>query len=188
MPPKFPLILALFSSVWLTQSADAEPFQHEFGELREYHKHWLAVCPNKFQPSSTNWYLRQCWVSTYTGKAGFFLQRRLSVTRDRVTGEQAVTVIVDGYEKIEKVQPVVARFSNGSSFQFAYGKSFKQSKHANEFQLTIENTGELLTNMKQSNWMTLTIPLKSGPQVSFYSMIGLTSALAFTKKYSRPAK
>ena len=56
----------------------AEPFQHKFGELREYHKHWLAVCPNRHVPSEMMSYGSTCWASTYTGTDGFFLDDRLS--------------------------------------------------------------------------------------------------------------
>ena len=54
--------VALICSV---QSPMASPFHHPFGELREYHKHWLAVCPDTFNPNSNSEYETTCWASTF---------------------------------------------------------------------------------------------------------------------------
>ena len=176
----------VFSAILLSQPGFAQPFQHKFGELREYHKHWLAVCPNTYEPNSNSDYTTSCWAVTHAGGKGFFLSSRLTVLRNRQSGAIKITFLFDDYAKIDKGKQVNVRFSNGTKMDFAFGTSVLPRHSINEFVIAAENPDEMLQIMKASNWMQLKVPTTDGVQSINYSMIGLTAAMKFTKDYAEP--
>ena len=169
-----------------TSPSHGEPFQHRFGELREYHKHWLAVCPNKHDPQSKSSYQTTCWASTYLGKSGDYLLGTLSVSRNRVTGAHGITFVTDAYTRLDRTAPVSLRFSDGAKMQFSFGTQIVNTRSINQFAIADSEVEKMLSAMKRTNGMTLILPTDSGKEKFRYSMIGLRAALKFTSKYARP--
>ena len=163
----------------------AEPFQHKFGELREYHKHWLAVCPNRHVPSEMMSYGSTCWASTYTGTDGFFLDDRLSVARNRTTGAIGITFVNN--DTLDKSQPVNLRFSNGSPVLFSFGSQIEINGNViNEYRFVkSQDIEKLVAGMKSANRLTITLPTTNGSRRFTYSMIGFTAALNFLENHAR---
>lgn len=176
-----------------THSAFARPFHHPFGELREYHKHWLAVCPDKFNPGSRSDYKTTCWASTFTGNPdgtmnGAFPGYRLSVSRHRKTGKLAITFVSDGMESIDQTRPIKLQFSNWTILQFKYGTEVTPNRNSgNEYIFTDPaQTLDLVKRMKAANHVIIRFPLKQGERDMQFSTIGLRNALRFTEKYASP--
>ncbi len=185
----FALICALLISA--TSLAMARPFHHPFGELREYHRHWLAVCPDKHEPASQSEYRTNCWASTWTGNddgtfTGGFPGDRLSVHRNRTTGELAITFVSEMVENIDKSRPIHVQFSNGSVSDYSYGASITPNRNSgNEYTFPIKmETEELVKRMKAGSHVTIIMPTKSGDKSMFFSLIGLKSALGFLEKFA----
>lgn len=174
----------LFLANSLSNHSFAEPFHHKFGELREYHQHWLAVCPNKSDAAANSDYQRTCWATTHAGNTGALFDERLSVSRDRFSGEFKIRFVTSAYQKLDRSKPVVVKFSNGKYQLFQFGSSVQSHESINEFLLAADDPISLVQAMKKANWMTLSIPTSDGPVRETYSMIGLTSALGFTEKYA----
>ncbi len=188
-PIQFKSVLTLLSLIGLVISfqvatAASEPFHHKFGELREYHKHWLAVCPDAYVPNSKSDYSNFCWAVTHSGKNGFFLDNRLAVYRNRQSGQIKISFLFDAYDRIDKKQPISARFSNGEVMKFEFGRSARQHDSINEFVIAADNPDEMLKVMKVSNWMQLSVPTTTQTEVINYSMIGVAAAMKFAEKYA----
>ena len=187
------LALMLFAGSFLglvgaPSPGQAEPFRHRFGELREYHKHWLAVCPDKHIPTSKSEYATTCWASTYRGKVGIFLIDQLSVSRNRQTGAYGITFVTDAYERREREPPVSLRFSDGTKMQFSFGNQVVNTRSSNKFALAESEVDTVLAAMKRTNGMWLFLPTIRGEEAVRYSMIGVTAALTFTRKYANATR
>lgn len=179
--------VAAFIVIMGVQQATGEPFHHKFGELREYHRHWLAVCPDQADANTTSDYNRTCWASTHANKPGEFFDERLSVSRDRFNGEFKVRFVSSAYQNLDKSRPVTVKFSDGSTMVFPFGSSVSNTDSVNEFFLAKDNPTPLIAAMKNTNWMKLSVPVTDGAFQLTYSMIGLTAALGFTEKYAAPS-
>ena len=186
-------VLGLLSTTFLFAAyvANARPFLHPFGELREYHRHWLAVCPDAHEPGSGFEYKSNCWTSTWTGNkdgtfSGPFPGDRLSVHRNRTTGEMAITFVSEVVENINTSRPVRIRFSKGSVREYQYGTSVTPNRNSgNEYTFAvIKEVDELVQQMKAGDHLIITMPTKSGERPMFFSLIGLTGALGFLEKYA----
>jgi len=172
-------------------AAEARPFHHPFGEMREYHRHWLAVCPDAHKPGSEMAYNTNCWASTWTGNedgsfSGDFPGYRLSVHRNRTTGALSLTFVSVSAEKIDKTRPVRVKFSNGPATDYAYGTSVTPNGNiGNEYTFPIARESQaLIRRMKAGNAVTITLPTDKGETSMRFSLIGLRSALGFLKKYA----
>lgn len=169
----------------------AKPFHHQFGELREYHRHWLAVCPDKHDPSSPSQYQRNCWASTFTGDEngsfkGEFPGFRLSVSRNRISGKKAITFVGPLLNFIDTNQPFMLRHSNGDLDWLRFGDEITTNGDSgNEFLFANQATStRTISKMLAGNHVTIRVPLKSGHKDLFFSTIGLRAALKFTKEYA----
>ena len=173
--------------------AKAQPFHHEFGELREYHLHWLAVCPDRFVPDSTSDYERQCWASTFSGIngnfSGDFPGNRLTVGRDRQNGKIKITFVMVGEDMVDRSRRIGLTFSNGQQNHYTFGNGIITNGNVvNEFTFSnYEETLKVLEQMKARSHMLINIPLKSGDALETqFSLMGLRRAIAFTEKYAKP--
>ncbi len=169
----------------------AEPFKHPFGELREYHRHWLAVCPDKHTPQSKSQYETNCWASTYTGDgngsfSGAFPGNRLSVLRNRTTGEYKITFVATSADQIDATRPVLVKFSGLPVQAFTYGTSITPNENSgNEYVFaSLAQTSDMVKSMRLRNRVTITMPTKTGQQTMGFSLIGLASALGFLQAHA----
>ncbi|MEM1040504.1 MAG: hypothetical protein AAGI12_13665 [Pseudomonadota bacterium] len=164
---------ALFGLLVLPNGASGAQFIHEFGETREYHDHWLRVCPLAIN--------RGCRAVTYTQtrEDGFFLEGRLSLEQSAETGELSLQFLDAG--------PVSAsgdanglkyqfKFSNGEMVNVPMTSTIVQRERLVQDPKAIST---LLPLMKRGNWMTISVlngaDKADGAQT--YSLIGLTAAL-----------
>ena len=137
------VVAALFLN---TNLAGGEPFHHPFGELREYHKHWISVCPDVHEPDSNSDYRTNCWASTWTGNedgtmSGAFPGDRLSVHRNRTTGDMKVTIAAIFVDEIDRSRPVRVKFSGGHRAEYTFGEAFTQHQNfGNEYTFAAGDT------------------------------------------------
>jgi len=188
-----PLAIALLI-VFVTGASSlslARPFHHPFGELREYHRHWLAVCPDVHKPAAQSEYQTNCWASTWTGNedgtfTGSFPGNRLSVHRNRKTGQLAITFVSASVENIDPKRSVTVKFSDGRVSKYPYGTSVTPNRNSgNEYTFAIQtDTNNLVRAMKAGNHVTITMPTNGTDKSMFFSLVGLTSALGFLEKYA----
>lgn len=179
------LILCVMST------AQARPFHHSFGELREYHRHWLAVCPDVHEPDSASDYRNSCWASTFTGTkegsfAGSFPGNRLSVHRNRKTGAHKITFVGTFVEKIDRSRRVRVKFSDGSVLKYTYGSGVTPNQNSgNEYTFRVKaDVKDLMRRMRAGNHMTIILPTKSGEEKMFFSLQGLGASMNFAEKYT----
>jgi len=164
---------AIFAGLAQPSESSAEPFNHKFGEVREYHKHWLRVCPQDT--------LRGCRAVTYTNTDGFFLTGRLSIERSPQDGSYTLRFLDESETaRPEGVQRPVYRFSftNGEVMDAAVTTN---NTYSERFTDDAETVSRLLLLMRRENRMTVSGPGATGvvgsgtPQT--YSLIGFSAAL-----------
>jgi len=186
----------LAALLWLAPTLSfAKPFHHQFEELREYHRHWLAVCPDRYDPNSNSEYYRNCWASTFTGDEngsfkGDFPGFRLSVSRNRANGNKAITFVAPLLNFIDTNQPFILIYSNGDVEWLRYGDGITTNGNSdNEFLFANPaSSARNLSKMLAGNYVTIRVPLKAGPKDLFFSTIGLRAALKFTRDFANHSR
>ncbi|MEL6968211.1 MAG: hypothetical protein AAGM04_12590 [Pseudomonadota bacterium] len=161
-------LVILTAVLALSQSARAGPFKHAFNEIRQYHQHWLRVCPMDGD--------RLCRAVTYTRTSGdgFFLEGRLSI--ERTAAGYAMRFLDEGVAGIEARGKAISYtfvFSNGEQVTAQLSSNNVVSERETTDQSTI-NT--LLPLMKAANWVRIAA-IGSGGQGQTYSLLGLSAAL-----------
>jgi len=152
---------------------EAKPFRHEFGELREYHKHWLAVCSDETK--------RRCRTvtATHTSEDGFFLRGRLAINQHWQTGDYTIQFI-DEDQAFNQSTPVKVRFSNGKELTFNNDAIGPIERSIGELEFkTADAARQMLKHMRARNHMTVSI----GKSRYFYSLMGVRSAMRFMKNH-----
>jgi len=174
-------ILAL--AAMLTLPAGAEPFHHSSGELREYHRDWLAACPDLINEDATDYYGFSCFASTGSQElnSANLPAYKLTVMRNRLTGDLdiAVTVAADGVET-DVSRPLVMAFGGEApqSFDFTTDLEIRYNT-TNQFYVADPARVEaLLERMKERNAVTLTVPLKGGAEASKSVRLSLRGVMA----------
>lgn len=167
-------------------STQAKPFSHPFGELREYHKHWLAVCPDKSNRNAKDDYTRSCWASTYSGNedgsiGAPFPGYRLSLLKDRFTGSFKITFVANLNSSYVKNGEASIRFSDGKIMPLEFGRDIITNGNTiNEFTFVDPDlTYDLITRMRYANYIRIILPAKSGKQSIQFSTQGLRAAMNF---------
>jgi len=170
------LLVALTVPLSTPVTAHAQAFDHQFGEVRQYHDHWLRVCPQKD--------MRSCRAVTYlkTDDSKFFLLGRMSVERASDGGtytirflDESITSVPNGLDT-----PVYQfAFSNGEKVAVTMRTNRTYSERFVDDQAVVTR---LLALMKSENRVTISGPDAAGAvgvvPAQSYSLIGLTSALA----------
>jgi len=167
----------------LTLPAGAEPFHHSSGELREYHRDWLAACPDLINEDATDYYGFSCFASTGSQELNStnLPAYKLTIMRNRLTGDLdiAVTVAADGVET-DVSRPLVMAFGGEvpQSFDFATDLETRYNT-TNQFYVADPARVEaLLERMKERNAVTLTVPLKGGAEASKSVRLSLRGVMA----------
>jgi hypothetical protein len=173
--------------------AAADPFHHPFGEWREYHRDWLAACPDEIDESATDYYGYSCFASTGSQELnGARLPAyKLTLFRNRLNGELdvAITVAADGVA-VDTSRPLVLEFGGATVENFSFTSDL-ETRHNTTNQYFVADPlrkDALLERMKQRNSVMLTIPLTGGAAASkevWLSLRGVMASLDFMATYAR---
>lgn len=184
---------ALVLTLALITPLAAEPFHHHFGEWREYHRDWLAACPDVIDESASDYYGYSCFASTGSqqlNSAGLPAYK-LTVLRNRLTGELdiAVTVAADNVQT-DTSRPLVVEFAGDAAMRFDFGSDLETRYNTlNQYFIADPaRTASLLEAMKQRNAMTLTVPVVGATptvQTVGLSMRGVLASLDFMAAFAR---
>jgi hypothetical protein len=173
--------------------AAAEPFHHPYGEWREYHRDWLAACPDAINESATDYYGFSCFASTGSQELnGANLPAyKLTVFRNRLNGELdvAITVAAEDVE-VDPSRPLVLAFGGEApeSFDFSADLETRYNTINQFFVADPARKTALLDKMKERNSLLLTIPLTGGAEASkevWLSLRGVTASIDFMATYAR---
>lgn len=173
--------------------AAAEPFHHPFGEWREYHRDWLAACPDIIDESATNYYGFSCFASTGSQElnSANLPAYKLTLLRNRLNGELdlAITVAADGVEA-DTTRPLVLAFGGEAPEAFTFGQDLETRYNtANQyFVADPARKAALIERMKERNALLLTVPLTGGGQASrevWLSLRGVIASLDFMAAHAR---
>ena len=173
--------------------AAAEPFHHPFGEWREYHRDWLAACPDVINENATDYYGYSCFASTGSQELnGANLPAyKLTVFRNRLNGELdvAITVAADGVET-DTTRPLMLAFGGEApeSFDFATDLETRHNTTNQFFVADPARKATLLERMKERNSVLLSVPLTGGDTASkdvWLSLRGVIASIDFMATYAR---
>lgn len=171
----------------------AEPFHHPYGEWREYHRDWLAACPDAIDEDASDYYGFSCFASTGSQELnGSNLPAyKLTVFRNRLNGELdvAITVAADGVET-DTSRPLVLSFGGEApeSFDFAVDLETRYNTVNQFFVADPARKAALLEKMKERNSLLLTVPLTGGSEASkevWLSLRGVTASIDFMATFAR---
>lgn len=185
--------LALAVALLTVLPLAAEPFHHSFGEWREYHRDWLAACPDVIDEGSTDYYGFSCFASTGSQElnAANLPAYKLTLFRNRLNGELdvAITVAADGVEA-DTSRPLVLAFGGGTpeTFDFTTDLETRHNTVNQFFVADPQRKAALIERMKERNFLTLTVPLVGGAQASKdvrLSLRGVMASLDFMAAYAR---
>ena len=74
----------------------ADPFEHSSGEWREYHRDWLASCPDLINEDATDYYGFSCFASTGSQElnSASLPAYKLTLMLNRLTGDLDLAITV----------------------------------------------------------------------------------------------
>ncbi|KQX34861.1 hypothetical protein ASD04_15870 [Devosia sp. Root436] len=172
--------------------AGAEPFHHPFGEWREYHRDWLASCPDVIDESATDYYGFSCFASTGSQElnSANLPAYKLTLFRNRLNGELdlAITVAADGVE-IDMSRPLLLAFGGEApeALDFTTDLETRYNTVNQFFVADPARKAALIERMKERNALMLSVPL-SGEGASkevWLSLRGVIASLDFMASYAR---
>lgn len=183
-------ILALLAAACLP--ATAEPFHHSSGEWREYHRDWLASCPENINEDAADYHGFSCFASTGSQELnGANLPAyKLTLIHNRLNGELdvAITVAADRVT-LDTTRPLLLAFGgeNPEPFAFAGDLETRYSVANQYFVVDPARKDALIERMKERNALRLTVPL-AGSQANkevWLSLRGVLASLDFMATYAR---
>jgi hypothetical protein len=185
--------IALFATIAGIIPLAAAPFHHPFGEWREYHRDWLAACPDVINEDATDYYGFSCFASTGSQELnGANLPAyKLTVFRNRLNGELdvAITVAADGVE-VDTSRPLVLTFGGAApeTFDFTTDLETRYNTVNQFFIADPQRKAALLERMKERASLVLSVPLTGEAQAStevWLSLRGVIASLDFMATYAR---
>ncbi|MBJ3784917.1 hypothetical protein [Devosia sediminis] len=182
----------LVAFLLLSVPAAAEPFHHPFGEWREYHRDWLAACPDNIVEGSPDFYGYSCFASTGSQEVnGANLPAyKLTLIRNRLDGtlDLAITVAPDKGE-YDASRPITLQFSGQQPVALAMGTDIEtRFNTVNQFFIVDpDRLAGLIDTMTERNAVTLSVPLvgQEQPVSTWLSLRGVLASLDFMDTYSR---
>ena len=182
----------LVAFLLLSVPAAAEPFHHPFGEWREYHRDWLAACPDNIVEGSPDFYGYSCFASTGSQEVnGANLPAyTLTLIRNRLDGtlDLAITVAPDKGE-YDASRPITLQFSGQQPVALAMGTDIEtRFNTVNQFFIVDpDRLAGLIDTMTERNAVTLSVPLvgQEQPVSTWLSLRGVLASLDFMDTYSR---
>jgi hypothetical protein len=184
--------IGLAALVLLTDAVSAEPFHHSFGEWREYHRDWLAACPDIINEDADGYYFHSCFASTGSQELnGANLPAyKLTLIRNRLDGalDLAITVASDDGE-YDSARPISLQFGGEAPIVLDFGTDI-ETRHNTINQFFIADPARLeaiIEMMKDRNAVTLSVPLKGHeqPVQTWLSLRGVLASLDFMSAYAR---
>lgn len=185
--------LALLAAFSCTMPLAAAPFHHPAGEWREYHRDWLAACPDVIDEDATDYYGFSCFASTgsQTLNSAGLPAYKLTLLRNRLTGalDLALTVAADGVEA-DTSRPLLLTFGGEAPMSLDFQSDLETRYNIiNQFYVVDPaRKAALLERMKQRNALLLTVPLLGGNTASqpvSLSLRGVVASLDFMATYAR---
>lgn len=178
--------------VLMAGSALADPFEHSTGEWREYHRDWLASCPDVINEDATDYYGFSCFASTGGQElnSANLPAYKLTLMRNRLSGDLdlAITVAADDVET-DTAGKMVLSFTGEAPMSLDFVSDLETRYNTiNQFYVSDPAVKtELIERLKARNAMSLTVPLKGatdGKAVRF-SLRGVAASLDFMATYAR---
>lgn len=184
----------LVALIALSGPVMAEPFHHPFGEWRQYHRDWLAVCPDRIdEQDDTGFYSTSCFASTGAGgdndagEPNF----KLTLIRNRISGEIDLVFTpspTDGRE-LDTTRPLVVEFGGAPAMVFSFESDLETRFNVeNQYYVVSDDKLEpLLEAMQARNAAHLRIPITGGEadEVSLrFSMRGVRASLEFLEAFA----
>ena len=173
--------------------AAAEPFHHPFGEWREYHRDWLAACPDIINEDASDYYGFSCFASTGSQElnSANLPAYKLTLFRNRLNGELevAITVAADGVA-VDPSRPLLMAFGSEAAEAFSFGQDL-ETRYTTTNQYFVadpDRKAALIERMKERNSLLLTVPLTGGDAASkevWLSLRGVIASLDFMAAYAR---
>lgn len=183
------LCLALIAALCLP--AAAQPFHHPYGEWREYHRDWLAACPDAINKDATDYYGYSCFASTGSQElnSANLPAYKLTLIRNRLDGvvDIAITVATDD-GRYDESQAMVLAFGGEEPYRLLWGTDLETRYNTtNQFFIIGPRRDEVLDKMKDRNAVTLAVPLvgMERPAETRLSLRGVLSSLDFMATYAR---
>lgn len=176
--------------IW-SGSALAQPFHHPFGEWRQYHRDWLAACPDAINEDAADYSGYSCFASTGSQElndAGLPAYK-LTLVHNRLDGEidLAITVAPSSGE-YDAERPILLRFGGEPPIALTMGNDMEiRHNTINQFFLIGADREAVLDKMKDRNALTLSVPLAGSerPVETRMSLRGVLASLDFMSTYAR---
>ena len=170
----------------------ADPFEHSSGEWREYHRDWLASCPDLINEDATDYYGFSCFASTGSQElnSASLPAYKLTLMRNRLTGDLdlAITVAADTDETDTAGRMMLSFIGEEPiSLDFVSDLEIRYSTINQFYVVDPALKSELIERLKARNAMSLTVPLKGarGGTVVRLSLRGVAASLDFMGTYAR---
>ncbi|HEV7344979.1 MAG TPA: hypothetical protein VGN60_05020 [Devosia sp.] len=174
--------------------ASAEPFHHPFGEWREYHRDWLAACPDEIDENAADYYGFSCFASTGSqelNSAGLPAYK-LTLFRNRLNGELDVAFTVAADEaQVDNSRPLLLTFGSETSESLDFSTDL-ETRHNTVNQFFVADPARkaaLIERMKEGSAVVLTVPLDGGGQGESkqvrLSLRGVIASLDFMASHAR---
>jgi hypothetical protein len=183
----------LFATLACTLPLAAEPFHHSFGEWREYHRDWLAACPDAIDENAADYYGFSCFASTGSQElnSANLPAYKLTMFRNRLNGELdvAITVAADGVQT-DTSRPLKLAFGGETpeTFDFTVDLETRHNTINQFFVADPVRKAALIEQLKERNSLLLTVPLTGGAEASkevWLSLRGVMASLDFMAAYAR---
>ncbi|SEP83916.1 hypothetical protein SAMN05428969_1141 [Devosia sp. YR412] len=176
----------------LVTPALADPFEHSSGEWREYHRDWLASCPDAIHEDATDYYGFSCFASTGSQElnSANLPAYKLTLMRNRLTGDLdlAITVAADNVEA-DTSRKIILAFGGAAPVSLDFTTDLETRYNTiNQFYVVDPALkAELIERLKARNAVSVTLPL-TGPktnQTVWFSLRGVAASLDFMATYAR---
>lgn len=189
------IVIGAAALLLASATAQAAPFHHPYGEWREYHRDWLAACPDTIDEDGTDFYSYSCFASTGSVEVNSanLPAYKLTLIRNRLNGELdlAITVATDAGE-YDPARPMILHFAGDPPLSLMMGRDIEtRFNTVNQF-FIVDDAAEtaLIDKMKERVAVTLAVPIKGQEKsvVARLSMQGVLASLDFMDTYARKVK
>jgi hypothetical protein len=190
MPARRGVVVAL--AMAFVAPVAAEPFQHSSGEWREYHRDWLASCPDLINEDAPDFTGYSCFASTGSEElnSANLPAFKLTLIRNRLNGELdiAMTVAADDAET-DTSRPLLMSFGGEAPEQFSFSTDLETRYNTTNqfFIVDADRRAALLDKLRDRTAVTMTVPLtgaRNKAEVRL-SLRGVLASLDFMNAYAR---
>lgn len=183
--------ICLAALMALTGPALAEPFQHANGEWREYHRDWLAACPDAINEDAPDFHGYSCFASTGSQEMNDanLPAYKLTLIHSRLDGGIDLAITVSPSRgHYDSDRPMLLRFGGEPAIELSWGTDMETRHNTiNQFFLIGADRDAVLEKMRERNAVILSVPLAGieQPVESRMSLRGVLASLDFMSTYAR---